>query len=109
FLLRSGDVGGKLRRLAVQRPVAPADHETGQHEKRRAGDRHLLSDRKGDLLLRGIACADEIDANHRSPAFRSANPTATAPVEASCCASWTPSCCASHAIFLKGLKLRTGA
>src|SRR5262249_23109303 len=108
--LRLGNFGVDVGCLTAERPIAPADDQDGPDEKRAAQHRHLLGrNRNRELLLRALAFGNEVDANHRSPAFRSANPTATAPVEASCCTSWMPSCCASQAIFLNGSNISTGA
>src|SRR5689334_4140216 len=108
FLLRLRNVGSKTGGLVADQPVPPPAHEHTGHDNRATDCGQLLLDGERELLLRDLALRNEVDANHRSPAFRSARPTATAPVDASCCTS-TPSCCASHAIFLKGSNISTGA
>src|SRR5262249_35350076 len=108
FLLRTGDVGRQTSGFVTEQPIPPATDEPTGHENRAANSGQLLLDGECELLLGELALGNEVDANHRSPAFRSARPTATAPVDASCCTS-TPSCCASHAIFLKGSNISTGA
>jgi len=46
---------------------------------------------------------EEVDANHRSPALRSARPTATAAAGSTFGASCTPNFAGSNAIFENGL------
>jgi hypothetical protein len=80
--LRRLDGGLHLSRVLLERPVPPADTERRGDEDQAAGERQLLADVEG----RGLAClaldAEEVDANHRSPTFRRARPTATAAVAA---------------------------
>src|SRR5262245_3634684 len=105
FLLRRGDIGVDLRRLVRERPVAPADEQARQHENETAADRDLLTDgaERDRLLLGAFALRREkVDADHRSPAFLSARPTATAAVAPTASTSATPSFAGSNATFRNG-------
>src|SRR6185436_18424236 len=83
LLLRGDDRGVDLRGLARDGPVPPADEENGENQDDAAANRHLLPGgaEHDRLLLRRFALRrEEVDANHRSPVFRSARPTATAAI-----------------------------
>jgi hypothetical protein len=63
------------RRLGLpHRPVAHADAERGDDQERRAAHRDALGDvhRTARGLGRAALTGNEVDANHRSPARRSA-------------------------------------
>src|SRR6476659_5717163 len=105
LLLRGGDFLVEIRRIVVDRPVAPADRQTAEHQDETAADRQLLADRakRDGLLLRAVALRrEQVDANHRSPARRSARPTATAAVGMAVSGSSTPNFCGSKLILRNG-------
>src|SRR5262249_42285899 len=110
LLLRRGDVGIELGRLVRQRPVAPADEQAGENQDQAAADGQLLRRRaeRDRFFLRALALdGEEVDANHRSPALRSARPTATATDGATASGSVTPSLAGSNAILRNGSKVST--
>src|SRR5262249_25680918 len=83
LLMRTRDVGIDLRRPLLQPPVPVADAARGEHEDETAGERQPLGNVKRERLLLDLTlAAKKVDANHRSPTFRSARPTATAAVDA---------------------------
>src|SRR5262245_18738465 len=112
FLLRGGNVGIELCRLPLERPVPPPDPSAGGQQDQRAAERELLPrlQRADRFLLRRLPLdGEQIDFDHRSPALRSARPTATAAVGTRCSSCATPSFGASNAIFLNGSSISTGA
>src|SRR5262245_3123684 len=106
LLLRGGDFLVELRGIVVDRPVAPANRQTAEHQDETAADRQLLADgaeRDDGLLLGAIALRrEQVDANHRSPTRRSARPTATAAVGMAVSGSSTPNFCGSKLILRNG-------
>src|SRR5205814_6263747 len=96
----------------LQRPVAPADEKRCQDQNRAAGDGQLVSGERDSAagFLRGLAFGrEQVDADHRSPAFRSARPTATAAVGMTLSGSVIPSFAGSNVTLWKGLNASTGA
>src|SRR5206468_5838809 len=104
-----GDVGVEARGIARHAHVAPADECGGEPEDQGAAKRQLLPGRQRDRLLLGGRPFDgeQVDANHRSPALRSARPTATAAVGRTFSGSVTPNFAGSNAIVRKGSKNST--
>src|SRR5207248_6858106 len=93
--------------------IPPPDVHDGRAEQQPAGERHLLRGPEREAaarsLLRALALdRQQVDANHRSPAFRSARPTATATVGTRLSAPCTPSLSGSKPIFLNGSNASTG-
>src|SRR5262249_6232322 len=108
---RRGDLGVEARRLLRQRPVPPTDEQHGGDDDQAAADGELLPDRYRERLLldlRRPRGAEEVDPDHRSPAFLSARPTATAAAGATPDTSEIPIFAPSQAIFRKGSNTSTG-
>ena len=80
-----GDVPIDLRRPLAKREEPPADAEDGRDENQARAERDAVrrgNDNPALLLRSGAFDGKEVDPNHRSPALRSARPTATAAVGA---------------------------
>ena len=81
FTLRRLDVETELCFLLVQRPVAPSHEQDAVRTSTTLPAIvtfwPICSDEPAGLDRAALA-GDEVDANHRSPAFRSARPSATA-------------------------------
>src|SRR5262249_12919116 len=107
--LGAGDLLIDLERFLAKRPEPPEHANDGRNHDHRCGNRDPLRRRNGDagdlLLLLGALALDgeQVDTNHRSPARRSARPTATAAVEAISAES-TLNFFASNVMRLKGSK-----
>src|SRR5262249_54306068 len=107
--LGRGDLGVEALRLPFERPVAPSDEERRQDDNQAAADGQLLADVERRLGFCTLPFpAEEIDADHRSPARRSARPTATTAVGARRSESPTPRAPASNAILRNGSNGSTG-
>jgi hypothetical protein len=81
FLATLGlDIALDLRGVLAERPVAPADEGAGEQEDEAAGEGNLLGALQAEGRTLGLAAfgRQQVDANHRSPALRSASPRATA-------------------------------
>src|SRR5262249_20879808 len=99
-----GNLPIEVGRIARERPVAPAADAAREDKNQSAGQGDFLSRLERRLLfLRFAFDGEEVDANHRSPAVRSARPTATAVAVVTRSASVTPSFAGSNAIFWNGL------
>src|SRR5262249_19611997 len=92
FLLRFRNRLVELRRFLLERPVAPPDEEHSDNQDRAAPNRQFLRNMKRERAFDRLAFdRKQVDANHRSPAFLSAKPTATAAVGTTLSTLSTPS------------------
>src|SRR5262249_11317761 len=99
-----GDVLVELLRFPGDGQVAPADYEAGEHQHETAREGDFLARLERRLLLLALAFGGkEVDANHRSPALRSASPTATAVDGTTASGLAMPSLPASNVTFWNGL------
>src|SRR5262249_2855560 len=108
FAFRRVDLPGDLRILLAERPVAPSEQRDRDDHNQAAEDHQLLAGlerRRGRLDL--AFGREEVDPNHRSPAFRRARPIATAATGPNSSGLSTPTFFASSATWRNGSNCST--